>query len=428
MNKKQLLIATLILLFTSTATYAYFENYPPYKFKNDPPMHIKAKLLVDLNKPEFKSGDGVIVASLSETAEESNFLLKEGKTTLLNRNIKTREEVAPIPHAVYQFDLDNNGLKDFIILSSYRGAGLAGYNDVVEILLKKQDGSYANITYDTMKSGIEDFVDLNKNDECEIIITGFHFDNKHNYFTYNIYEIKNYKLVNADSKFKGFPKFIWNTNKPNDKDTKHLTKEQRCYLSNEKDSSIYYNKIPPLGEPGVRLVIGRLNREGIIFNFDKKAKKDEIFGYDKKYGFSIADTGAGWYLYKVDINNDKEDEYVLTSHAGSGGFFDIEAIYKDKDGKLSDIYGEIKIPMRRLIRKSEKGYYKLDDGYIGFMKGSIDIEDMDGKIYFTLNRTIRDYGIDDYEKSFHPPEHWKFLWDKDGLRLIEFKANPAPER
>ena len=173
-------------------------------------------------------------------------------------------------------------------------------------------------------------------------------------------------------------------------------------------------KIQPLNEADVKSVISRLNGQGIVFCVDKNVKKDEVFGYDKDGSFGMADTGMGWYLYKVDINNDKEDEYLLMTVGGSGGYLNIEAIYKDINGKLSDIYEEIKVPMIKCIERENDI----------FMNGSIDIENIDGEICFILKQVTRDYSIDDYERSFRPPEWWKFIWDNSGLKLMAFQVNP----
>ena len=215
MNKRQLIVAWAILFSSSSgATYAYLENHPPYKFKDGAPKHLEVQPLKDLAKTESKY-----------IADKKN-----------NQTVFLEE--------VYRVDLDGNGSDDFIVFSSYRGCGLAGYKYEVEILLKKGDNSYQKISYDTMANNpIEEFVDLDKDGKYEVIITDLYYGDKHNYFTYNIYEFKDYKLVNADVKFGGFPKFVWITNKPNDKDTAHLTKEQRMALTHEKDNSIKYAEI-----------------------------------------------------------------------------------------------------------------------------------------------------------------------------------------
>lgn len=195
--------------------------------------------MVDFDKARYKSRDGKITARLKEKADGFDFFLRDGKLVLA----QIKEDTPPLPNSVYQVDLDGNGLKDFMIFYNYRGGGIGGQRDKVEIYLKKKQGSYEKISYDTMSAGLEDFVDLDRDGQYEIIITALYDGTKHNYFTYNIYKVSEYKLVNADAQFKGFPKFIWITYKKNDKDTSHLTQEERHSQSEKKNASIQYEDV-----------------------------------------------------------------------------------------------------------------------------------------------------------------------------------------
>ena len=112
----------------------------------------------------------------------------------------------------------------------WRVSSLAGY------------GGFEKISYYTFDAGIEDFIGPDKNGKYKVIITGFYQGNRHNYISYNIYEIKNYHLINADAKVKGFPKFIWYSNKPNDKDSGSLTQQERHLHAKEKNNSIHYEE------------------------------------------------------------------------------------------------------------------------------------------------------------------------------------------
>ena len=199
-----------LLLWSTGISFGYRADYPPYEFKDGPPSHLKAELLVDLDKHDYKSEDGNVIARLKDTDSGIDFLLKEGKYVLVSDNIKE----APTPYSVYRADLDGNGLKDFIIFNWYGGCGIAMNSFRVDIFLKKKTGGYREISYDTLSSGLEDFVDMNKNCKYEVIITDIYSGQKHTYFSYDIYEFENYKLVNADKKFKGFPKFVWDTDRP----------------------------------------------------------------------------------------------------------------------------------------------------------------------------------------------------------------------
>lgn len=227
------------LFFSSHLAFAYFDNYPPYKFISGPPRHLEAKSLVDFDKSKYKSKDGKILARLKEIADSFDFILKDGKLVLAS----IREEKMPLPNSVYQVDLDGNGKKDFIVFYNYRGSGLESQKDMVEIFLKKKEGTYRRISYDTFSAGLEDFVDLDRDGKYEVIITGFYRGDKHNYFTYNIYKFKDNKLINVDAQFNNYPKFIWITYRKNDKDTVHLTKEERLGHTAKQNSLIRYAEV-----------------------------------------------------------------------------------------------------------------------------------------------------------------------------------------
>jgi hypothetical protein len=202
MNKKQLIVAWALLFYYVTSASAYVDNYPPYKFKDGAPKHIEAKLI---------------------------FTPDERYSQPLSQ--------------IYRVNLDGNEMYDNILFSNEGGNGLGALIFKVVILLKKRDRSVEKISYETMANDpIKEFIDLNNDGRSEVIITGIYYGDKHNYFTYDIYELKDYRLVNANSKFKGFPKFVWITYKPNDKDTTHLTEDQRMALSKEKDGSIKYGE------------------------------------------------------------------------------------------------------------------------------------------------------------------------------------------
>mgnify|MGYP001596046551 CR=1 FL=1 len=212
MNKKQLIFGMVISLFWVSLATAYIENYPPYRLKDGPPKYLPKTPLKDLSK-----------SGLKYIADKKN---------------------DPKLLEVYCADLDENGLRDFIVFSSERGNGLAAYIVMVDILLQTKKDQYQKISYDTMANDpIKDFVDLNQDGQYEIIITDLYYGDKHNYFTYKVYEFRDYRLINADAKFKGFPKFIWITYKPNDKDTTHLTKQERAKHVEEKNRSIKYEVI-----------------------------------------------------------------------------------------------------------------------------------------------------------------------------------------
>ncbi|MFC1709768.1 hypothetical protein ACFL2J_06935 [Candidatus Omnitrophota bacterium] len=239
---KYLLISITILSFLTCHAYAYFENYPPHKFRDGAFSHLEAQAIVDSDNERYESENGKVLVELRLRPDELYFSIKENAHTIVYK----QDREGPLPYEVYRADLDNNGLEDFLVIYNYDGVGLAASYDMVEIYLKKEEGEYQKISYDTMAARLDDFVDVDKDGKYEVIITGFCGGEEHNYFTYSIYEFNNYQLVNSDAKFNGFPKFIWYTNDPNDKDTTHLAEQERLSHTKEKDSTIQYEEIKDL--------------------------------------------------------------------------------------------------------------------------------------------------------------------------------------
>lgn len=236
---RQTLPVFLSMILLSAQAFAYVEYYPPYSFKEVPPASVEATPLLNETRNEFKSDD-VLVRQTKDS-----LLLKDGTLILLDlKGLSLGGAIdRPYPMEIYRLDLDGNGLKDFVVFSWWGGAGLASMNYRVDLFLKKDKRQYQRISYDTMNPDMKDFVDLNHDGKAEVIITGYYPGKKHNYFSYNIYQFKNFRILNSDSIFKHFPKFIWLTEKPNDKDTQHLSEKERRLHTIEKNRRIRYEEI-----------------------------------------------------------------------------------------------------------------------------------------------------------------------------------------
>lgn len=245
MNKKILIIFNFLILSICVGpVFSYMENYPPHRFKDGPFRHLKAEPIIGYlveDKPyEFKKGS--IFAKIESSEDGVYFLLKDGDLVL-----KEKRGFVPFTDYVYWVDLNNDGLKDFIVIYNYRGAGLAAVNDAVEIYLKRSNGTYQRISYDNMSTGIEDFVDINNDKIYEVIITSLYGGETrgkyHNYIAYSIYEFSGDKLVNANAKYKGFPKFVLMMDEPNDKDATQLSPKEKQEHIAKIDESITYKII-----------------------------------------------------------------------------------------------------------------------------------------------------------------------------------------
>lgn len=73
------LIAIILFCCHCYTASAYFSDYPPYKFKDGPPQHLKATPLVDLDNKQYVSSDTKITVRLNETADSLDFLVKDGE-------------------------------------------------------------------------------------------------------------------------------------------------------------------------------------------------------------------------------------------------------------------------------------------------------------------------------------------------------------
>lgn len=203
------LVSFVFILVLSSNSHSYYENYPPYEFRQGSYKHVNAKELKDEEIPLF---------------------------------IKKNSDLS-VPHKILKADINGNNLDDFIV---FLLVGASPLITDVDIYLQKPEGSYQKISiYEDAGAGIEDFVDLNQDGKCEVIITNLYHGSKHNYLTYSVYEFKGYKLVNADKNFKGFPKFVWMTYKPNDKDTIHLSDKEKLRHIEEKNQSIQNELVSP---------------------------------------------------------------------------------------------------------------------------------------------------------------------------------------
>lgn len=200
-------VALLLMVAGGSPAQAYYENNPPYLFKDGPFLHAQVKPLADKEIP---------------------VLIK----------VEQKAEVSP---EVYPLDIDSNGTLDYVVFTH---PGKSRLKNNVFIYLTRKKGGLRKISF--MKDaggGIEDVVDINKDGKWEIILTDQFGSMKQNYLSYSVYVVRNYRLVNVDGRFKGFPKFVWFTKRDNDKDTMHLSADARQRHVQKKNKKIIYEDI-----------------------------------------------------------------------------------------------------------------------------------------------------------------------------------------
>lgn len=222
--KKTFLLLVVVVAFCLTEAEAYMEEYPPFPFKSKKlPPHLKAEKLIEFRGETTIKAEGLQVELFPLLEGGNKLRIKDSEGIIF----ETDEGVTPFVFAVYYADLDNNKLKDIVIFSDYRSCGL-GYKHRVDILFQVRRHTFSHIHYDTMCAGLEDFVDMDRDGVYEVIYADFYGVGGHHYFVYNIYEIKEAGLLNANKKYApAFPKFIWFTYKPNDKQSTRITREEK---------------------------------------------------------------------------------------------------------------------------------------------------------------------------------------------------------
>lgn len=132
----------------------------------------------------------------------------------------------------WYFDVDGNGLKDFVLYASYMGNGIPP--DEVILLFQTKRGKFRRIDYSTYNFDIGDFRDFNSDGKYKVVISHLlrsaaSLDGKeHSYWVSTIYRIEDFALRIANDLHPGFPKFNWFTEKPNHKETRKLSQAQKA--------------------------------------------------------------------------------------------------------------------------------------------------------------------------------------------------------
>jgi len=204
---KRMLIAVMLQVVLCSVAFGYDEEHPPYLFKNGPFTSAPDKPLLYKRIPAF-----------------------------IKKDIGSEKMGAK----VYQVNLSGNGMHDFV---SFVHTGASPLMDEIHIYLKTRLGYREISLSEDPSADIRDIVDINLDGKLEVILGDLYLRGKHSYIAYSIYEVKNHRLVNADKKYKGFPKFVWFSNTKNDKDTSRLTTNERRLDVEEKNKAIEYRDI-----------------------------------------------------------------------------------------------------------------------------------------------------------------------------------------
>lgn len=125
--------------------------------------------------------------------------------------------------------------------------------------------------------------------------------------------------------------------------------------------------------------------------------------------------GISFHVYHVDINNDEKEEYVLCYQ--DSNCFKIRAVYREVDGKLINIFEDVKLSMINILRDLQKGFCESEKDITEYVRGRIILTKKDGKIFFTIAEINPFWG----QMKLRDKEYlyYTFLWDKEGIRLVQ---------
>ena len=250
-----LLFAVSLVLASCLVSSASPANYPPYSFKSGPYKQFPMKLVYCYVMKKDVVNHGDLTVEVSDT----DYLTKEIKLRSGSKMIYRAYDCSPATE-IYVGDLDGNRLEDavFIHPSIANGLGLQGAEIVILLKMSHTPLKYMEIS---MRNGasdshlapvytdISDFTDINNDGKCELIVCSFYYGAEdgiqYNYFSYSIFRFNDFRLVNSNEAFKGFPKFVWFSFEPNDKDTSKLPESIRNKHVDEVNGAISYKELMP---------------------------------------------------------------------------------------------------------------------------------------------------------------------------------------
>ncbi|MBK7175404.1 MAG: hypothetical protein IPH84_19800, partial [Bacteroidales bacterium] len=119
---------------------------------------------------------------------------------------KIFEPMSLSPNNLYEpariADINGDNLLDVKLISSYNGCGLAAMNVRVIFLFQNSNGTFTKISFDDkMDENGRVERDFNGDSNFEIITMDLKSYKSHNYWLFNIYNFKNYKLVNVNPSY-----------------------------------------------------------------------------------------------------------------------------------------------------------------------------------------------------------------------------------
>lgn len=237
------LIIIILLIFSNCYTYGQydFEKYKPIKDE----AFINWKLYQKTNKfdytltiPSFFNDNESLSIQLTsvdnESTEKSSIRIFSNKKQLKKFTEDFTFGLFKLNHpdTAYVADFNNDGLKDIKLYLPNSGCGAYNYYTQVIYLIQREDKTFYKISYTDLfiEFKYRKERDINGDGQYEIITQTFQNYKNHNYWTFNIYSIKNENFINVNYLL-NYPIMVQLLYRENFDISKNMTRQQMKQFS-----------------------------------------------------------------------------------------------------------------------------------------------------------------------------------------------------
>lgn len=246
MRTIKLLLLFCLISFAAKAQYP-FDSLPSIKYKT----YGTWKIIDDNKKEKIRHWKKTIPRFFNNkdnlTIQLTSFETKETSIIRIYRNKKQINKFfEPFPigkdfgmleDTLYVGDVNGDSLLDLKILCWYGGCGIASENFRVIYLFQKKDTTFTKISFIDKSAYLGSERDFENDGNFEIITKTLNYYKNHNYWTFNIYNYLDGKLVCVNNKY-DYPIMIQYLNKENYKITKKISRKKMKDFEMEKPEGI----------------------------------------------------------------------------------------------------------------------------------------------------------------------------------------------
>ncbi|MCK5725541.1 MAG: hypothetical protein KAH22_01805 [Thiotrichaceae bacterium] len=243
MNSKAIVFAIIVLCLSTISSYAFEKDFPPYAKKSFPPIckiqPLNPKSETNRNQRQFKSSyiltrskKESLTLHLDMSYQKNNSgvfaRLKNSTGKEMIKVVKVGDHPSNIKKVMSAY-LNKDNRKDFMIILDAGDGYLSGGRQYVSFLLSTPKG-YSVQQLEVYTLGQEDFYDYSTDNKCEYLHQSFTSEGKESYWSFNILQFIDDKIVIKNQLSRYFPKWIKQTIRPNSK-ASTLNKQQIEILS-----------------------------------------------------------------------------------------------------------------------------------------------------------------------------------------------------